>query len=174
MENLDWFNKIAKDHQDFIDSEKKAEFHITDQFQNLNIETLHFIFELLQNADDQNAKKGTFIFSDNHIKFFHNGNKFNKSDVKEICSFAAHGLKRGDNQKIGKFGLGFKSVLQFTDEPKVFSYINNSPFHFAIKDKCVPHIIDDPKHEIIDEVDKYPTRSWGVTSFIGLRINLNF
>ena len=69
----------------------------------------HFIYELLQNAEDEKATKVCFKLFDDRLEFHHNGNLFNKKDVVDICRIGK-GTKRKDFNKNGKFGLGFKSI----------------------------------------------------------------
>ena len=80
----------------------------------------HFIFELLQNAEDAGANKILFELFDDRLEVSHNGRKFNESDVKGICG-VDDGTKKEDLTKIGKFGIGFKSVYAYTATPEIYS-----------------------------------------------------
>ena len=160
MKNYDWFSEIRENNIAALRSVQKAEWNVLESFGDLNIEPLHFIFELLQNADDQKAKKAKFIFSDTQIQFFHNGTTFKKKDVKGICGYAVK-IKTQDNQKIGKFGLGFKSVYQFTDVPKIFTEVEGEPLNFLIENECVPDLIELTDNEILNELNQF-----GKTGFL--------
>ena len=93
----------------------------------------HFIYELLQNAEDAlkrrplNWKKRTISFELTKTQFSisHFGELFTEDDVRGIC-----GIDEGtkDITDIGRFGIGFKSVNAYTDSPVVHSGSN----HFKI------------------------------------------
>ena len=81
-------------------------------------DTAHFVFEILQNADDAGATKVVFEVSDDRLVIEHNGNPFTSDDVKAISYF---GKGKTDITKIGHFGLGFKSVFAYTASPRIHS-----------------------------------------------------
>lgn len=80
----------------------------------------HFVFELLQNAEDAGASRALFQLSDLHLKVLHDGRPFNEKDVRGICG-VGEGTKAEDLTQIGKFGIGFKSVYAYTSTPEVHS-----------------------------------------------------
>ena len=80
----------------------------------------HFVFELLQNAEDAGASKVLFQLSDLHLEVLHDGRPFNEEDVRGICG-VGEGTKAEDLTQIGKFGIGFKSVYAYTSTPEVHS-----------------------------------------------------
>lgn len=94
----------------------------------------HFIYELLQNAEDTGATKVRFILCAEGVDFEHNGNRlFSLSDVDSITSIAVS-TKREDPTSIGKFGVGFKAVFAYTITPEIHS----GKFHFRIHDLVIP------------------------------------
>jgi hypothetical protein len=80
----------------------------------------HFIYELLQNAEDVGATNINFILHSDRLEVFHNGSPFIERNVKGICG-VGEGDKNEDLTKIGTFGVGFKSVFAYTLEPEIFS-----------------------------------------------------
>ena len=77
----------------------------------------HFIYELLQNAEDMEATEVTFkLFSDKLI-FEHNGTKrdFDLDDIDAITN-KGKSPKANDPTQIGKFGMGFKACLLYTSD----------------------------------------------------------
>lgn len=80
----------------------------------------HFIFELLQNAEDAGATKVSFKLGKDSLEYRHDGKVFNSADVKGICGVAAS-VKSEDITKIGRFGIGFKSVYAYTSKPEIHS-----------------------------------------------------
>ena len=88
----------------------------------------HFIYELLQNAEDALAKRVhssgqrsvRFKLSERELRVSHFGKPFDEADVRGVCGIA-EGTKETDITKIGCFGIGFKSVYAFTDRPEVHS-----------------------------------------------------
>lgn len=80
----------------------------------------HFIFELLQNAEDAGASKVLFQLVEDKLEVFHDGRLFDEKDVRGICG-VGEGTKTEDLTQIGKFGIGFKSVYAYTTTPEIHS-----------------------------------------------------
>lgn len=80
----------------------------------------HFIFEILQNADDYEATEITFNLTPEELIIEHNGIPFTEENVKAI-SYFGKSTSREDLVKTGHFGLGFKSVFAFTATPSIHS-----------------------------------------------------
>lgn len=86
----------------------------------------HFIFELLQNAEDALGRRSgtgksrsvTFSLSPGRLKLSHFGRPFDEADVRGVCGIAQ---STKDQHSIGRFGIGFKSVYTFTDRPEIHS-----------------------------------------------------
>ncbi len=78
----------------------------------------HFVFELLQNAEDAGASQVFFDLHAERLEFYHDGRPFNENDVKGICG-VADSTKTEDLTTIGRFGIGFKSVYAYTDSPEI-------------------------------------------------------
>ena len=94
----------------------------------------HFIYELLQNAEDAKASTVKFILSADSLEFIHDGKRlFSLSDVDSITSIGKS-TKRDDPTSIGKFGVGFKAVFAYTNAPRVHS----GDFHFRIRELVIP------------------------------------
>lgn len=126
----------------------------------------HFLYEILQNADDAKATSARFILEENRLIFIHNGERhFSISDVDNEDEDKANG-KLGDLNaitsigqsnkttpaKIGKFGMGFKSVFQYTNTPSIF----DPNFKFQIVDYMVPEWLN----------EDFPNRKENETVFI--------
>lgn len=87
----------------------------------------HFLFELLQNAEDALRRRGsdgscsvTFELSEDSLRVRHYGEPFNEDDVRSICGLT-DSTKEEDKPAIGHFGIGFKSVYAWTDRPEIHS-----------------------------------------------------
>lgn len=86
----------------------------------------HFIFELLQNAEDALSRCGdrngvrqiTFELTTTSLTLSHFGKPFDEDDVRGVCGIAE---STKDKSSIGRFGIGFKSVYTFTDRPEIHS-----------------------------------------------------
>lgn len=110
----------------------------------LYADPVHFIEELIQNAEDALARRSEIIepgmvkvvVDDDGIDFFHNGDPFSEADLMAITTFASTTKKNStDINMIGKFGIGFRSVFGICDEPEIHS----GRFHFRIRDYEVLH-----------------------------------
>lgn len=115
----------------------------------------HFIYELLQNADDAGAHKAKFKLTSEGLYFSHNGpthftisqpdtlddKEIEKRDkikeklghVNSICSIG-NSSKKLESNSIGKFGVGFKAVFQYTKTPHIY----DPNFQFKIDRFIVP------------------------------------
>lgn len=110
-------------------------------------ETAHFVYELLQNADDCGATEATFIISKTNLIFKHNGQEHftitpDREDVHpygHINSITAYcSTKTNNEEQIGKFGIGFKSVYQYTETPEIYDDV----FRFKIENRMIPYLIE--------------------------------
>lgn len=86
----------------------------------------HFIFELLQNAEDALGRRGNwhgsrkvaFTLDSTRLTLSHFGKPFDEADVRSVCDIAE---STKNESSIGRFGLGFKSVYTVTDLPEIHS-----------------------------------------------------
>ena len=83
-------------------------------------DSTHFVYEILQNADDYGAKEVFFKLSEKELWIEHDGEPFTKKNVKAITYFG-QSTSREDLVKTGRFGVGFKSVFAFTATPIIIS-----------------------------------------------------
>ena len=97
----------------------------------------HFIFELIQNAEDAGATELTFELFDDRLEVRHDGRPFTAADVRGICG-VGQGTKAEDLTQIGKFGIGFKSVYAYTNTPRIYS----SEEHFRIEKYVRPYLVE--------------------------------
>lgn len=83
-------------------------------------DSTHFVYEILQNADDYGATEVIFRLSRHELVIEHNGKAFRQENVKAITYFG-RSTSRDDLLKAGRFGVGFKSVFAFTATPIIIS-----------------------------------------------------
>ena len=117
-------------------------------FQDTYADRTHFIFELLQNAEDALKRRGadwngpravSFELSKDRLRVSHYGAPFNEADVTGICGIA-RSTKATDLTEIGRFGIGFKSVYAFTDRPEVHSGDEDFAIESYVWPKAIPGI----------------------------------
>lgn len=94
--------------------------------------------ELLQNArdvsyDDQPVKICIRLEEDK-LKFSHNGKPFRIKDILSIINQVSS--KSGDSGTVGKFGTGFVTIFQLSEEVEIKSVIQDGelphkPFHIV-------------------------------------------
>lgn len=87
----------------------------------------HFVYELLQNAEDAQATKVVIEYYEDKLIFYHNGKPFDENDVKGVSSMLMGTKDKNDASTIGKFGMGFKSVFKYTYQPEIYS--DDEAFH---------------------------------------------
>lgn len=130
--------QLIQNRKDLIEAHRKNNFTdgIHALLTDLYPDTAHFIYELLQNAEDMNATVVRFILDTNGIDFEHNGTKrpFNIADIDAITNIGHNSQKKDDLTSIGKFGVGFKAVFAYTATP----IIHSGDYHFQIEDYFVP------------------------------------
>ena len=114
----------------------------------------HFIFELLQNAEDalarrddwQGSRAVTFHLTGKTLRVSHFGLPFDEPDVRGICGIAesTKGLTA-----IGRFGIGFKSVYAFTDRPEVHSGTEDFAIESFVRPVATSEVGHDPDETVI-------------------------
>jgi hypothetical protein len=148
-----FFNMLTEKREKFADQLDDPDYQgvkttVVDKYS----DQAHFVYELLQNADDAKATKSKFILKESGIYFYHNGDihftisdpyikQTDKKQIGHINAITAIGnsSKEEKSNTIGKFGVGFKSVFQYTDTPHIYD-VN---FQFKIERFIVPKLLDD-------------------------------
>jgi hypothetical protein len=97
----------------------------------------HFIFELLQNAEDARATLVRFRLCASGLELSHDGRLFTCDDVRGISS-VCQSTSRGEPERIGRFGIGFKSVYAYTRRPEIHS----GDEHFCIEHYVRPQLAE--------------------------------
>ncbi len=118
----------------------------------------HFIYELLQNAEDAGASCIRFVQYDRKLKVMHDGHPFTIENLQGLCDIGQSD-KVNDLNQIGEFGVGFKSVFGICETVRLYSRPseedladNCQPFAVEIQDFTKP--VDIPMEEI---PEKYTT-----------------
>lgn len=88
------------------------------------------IYELLQNADDAISPDSSsmagiaFVLEEDALWVANSGRPLNEADVRGLCGISASSKSARIRQRrasIGHKGMGFKSVLEISDAPEVYS-----------------------------------------------------
>lgn len=136
--------KLREEGIRWVEANRSKRFSgVTKLLTDLYPDNAHFIYELLQNAEDARDKSVPnrsgasvvrFTLNDDALEFEHNGEGlFTLEDVGRITGIG-DSAKRDDPTSIGKFGIGFKAVFAYTNTPEIHS----GEFHFRIHDLVVP------------------------------------
>jgi hypothetical protein len=146
-----WFDALTKDRTENANTLEKPSMRgvqrsVVDKYS----DQAHFVYELLQNADDVKATAASFVLKHDGLVFTHNGaTRFSISDpateeldtdtgdlghVNAITSIANSNKTAAS---IGKFGVGFKAVFQYTKSPHIYDPV----FRFKIERFIVPHVL---------------------------------
>lgn len=140
-----WFQELRRKRWEWVQSTRDNDFEegvrrsAVDKYP----DPVHFVYELLQNAEDQEATRAEFELKERCLIFRHNGKPFCRADVEKITGLG-NSSKRAEGNKIGRFGIGFKSVFAITPRPEVHSWLDDKPVSFAIEDLVVPVPLDCP------------------------------
>jgi hypothetical protein len=151
-----WFKEIAKNREDAwnLVLSKRAFRNImrgvVEKYAGLG----HFVYELLQNADDVGATDGEFELKSDRLIFRHNGEiNFTVTSLESeedenavsghlnaITSVGASTkvLENKIGNAIGKFGVGFKAVFKYTNRPEIY----DDNMAFALEHYIIPRPID--------------------------------
>jgi len=149
-ESLRLFNILRKTKQDDWKTFSKRDYvgvwrSIIEKYP----ETAHFIYELLQNADDALATEASILLCKDKLIFKHNGQRqFTLTDANETeglmgdinsITSVACSTKKDEGNTIGKFGVGFKSTFQYTDAPSIY----DDTFWFRIDNYIIPTLLEE-------------------------------
>jgi hypothetical protein len=96
-------------------------------------DSAHFIYELLQNAEDKGATAVSFTLTKTGLVFEHDGRAFDRRDIEKITDIG-EGARAEDEERIGRFGVGFKAVFAYCENPRIWS----PTFSFMISNLVLP------------------------------------
>ncbi|CAN7099299.1 uncharacterized protein LOC103873116 isoform X2 [Brassica rapa] len=123
---------------------------------------VHFLMELIQNAEDNEYPEGVdpsleFVITSDDITatgapatllIFNNEKGFSDKNIESICS-VGRSTKKGNRKRgyIGEKGIGFKSVFLITSQPYIFSNgyqirFNEAPCSHCSLGYIVPEWVD--------------------------------
>ncbi len=127
----------------------------------------HFIYELLQNAEDEGASFVNISFDSKSITFKHDGVPFEVEDFDAITTFGNNDKKKKKDNAIGRFGIGFKSVFGVTDSPE----IKSGQIHIRITEYILPEIIDENDYPLTEIILPYKENRENIINQIEHTIN---
>lgn len=175
-----YFDKLSKDRAESADMlEKPSMRGIKHSVVEKYSDQAHFIYELLQNADDAQATAARFVLEPTRLIFAHNGKRLFSVSNPENEDIDSETGKLGDinaitsiansnktEASIGKFGVGFKAVFQYTSTPHIY----DPNVCFKIERFIVPVLLDEdssvrrPKETVFifpfDHKDRNPEEAY--------------
>ncbi|MCY3549910.1 MAG: hypothetical protein OXH39_05565 [Candidatus Poribacteria bacterium] len=119
-------------------------------YKRLYSDKTHFVYELIQNADDNKSQNLELQLDKNDLLVWNDGDQFSEEDVRNICSL---GSSNKDLTQIGTFGIGFKAVYNYTDFPEIYSGVER----FLIRDLIKPEGIAEMDFAVAEQVDNGKT-----------------
>ena len=151
--------ELPKELINMIEDKKSILENASKLTKEIHSKKLHFIFELIQNADDNEYEEHTptirFIIDTDRLIIQNNEKGFKEKNVWSLCNI-------GDSTKtkamgyIGEKGIGFKSVFMVADRVQIYS--NGFQFGFNYdENKPLTMITPEWINEIPDFVD--PTQT---------------
>ena len=167
-QEVEWFNKLSNLRNELRQTTRDNNADAIWQYiAGHYSEQAHFIYELLQNADDCNATKVEFELMPDRLVFKHNGKKpfsisepgpeaekrdAERGSLGHVNAITGVGTSTKDVNSIGKFGIGFKSVFSYTATPHIY----DDGMCFKIEDFIIPVLLK----------DDFPGRKKGTTIFV--------
>lgn len=147
-EQQGYFKKLVKDREDSAKTlEKPSMRGVKNSVVEKYSDQAHFIYELLQNANDAKATQANFHLTNTGLYFSHNGTidfsvsnpdtedvDKEKGTLGHINSITSIANSNKTESSIGKFGVGFKAVFQYTETPHIY----DPKFHFKIERFLIP------------------------------------
>lgn len=132
--------ELINNRKEFVSAQFKNGFDLTTVLVGLYSDASHFVYEILQNAEDAKASDITFELQHDKLIINHNGTPFSDKDIDAITGISnLQNDKKKDLEKIGKFGIGFKSVYAVTESPR----IQSGKYDFQIKNFVLPDNFSD-------------------------------
>ncbi|MCD7882718.1 MAG: ATP-binding protein [Lachnospiraceae bacterium] len=106
----------------------------------------HFVYELLQNAEDAGATKIKFEQYADRLVVLHDGHPFTTENLQGLCDIGKSD-KTDDLNQIGEFGVGFKSVFGICEKVRLYSHPSEEDLEqgyqlFAVEIKDFTHPVD--------------------------------
>ena len=155
MLNIKYFHQLSQDREDSVRLLNKPSMRgIRASIVEKYSEKAHFVYELLQNADDVAATEVRFLLRKNGLYFIHNGtinftvtspnDTQNVGHINAITAIGDSSKTDFNAAKIGKFGIGFKAVFQYTNTPHIY----DPQISFKIKDLIVPQLLEQEPHPL--------------------------
>lgn len=146
-----YFQALSRDRSDSANTlEKPSMRGIKNSVVEKYSDQAHFIYELLQNANDAGAKNAKFILEPDKLIFAHNGTRYfsvsnpdcedydsQNGTLGDINSITSIANSNKTEASIGKFGVGFKAVFQYTATPHIY----DPNFRFRIERFIVPTLL---------------------------------
>lgn len=157
MDNI-FFDKLAEKRRNLANSfDDPAATGVWSSVIDKYSDQAHFVYELLQNADDTKATYARFKLYHDRLVFAHNGTRrFSISDpssegkdkkdgcLGDVNSILSIGNStKTDPNTIGKFGVGFKAVFQYTCTPHIY----DPDIKFKIERFIVPSLLENDHSE---------------------------
>lgn len=139
IEKASTFEEIVEIKTRAYEVNKCSGIHIERILSGLYKNPTHFIFELLQNAEDAKASNIQITLDETRLVFRHNGRPFDLRDIKGITG-VDYSSKTDDITQIGRFGIGFKAVFGICESPEIYS----DNYNFRITNFYVPEKIEKP------------------------------
>lgn len=139
---------IEKLHDEFLNEAKQSPILLSDL---ANLEKYisesyseRSLIELIQNADDANSTKFYIsIINSNAVLVANNGDYFTEEDVIALCRSGSSTKKRKSNT-IGYRGIGFKSIVNYTNGVHIYSGDMKFSFSKELTRKDLPEIENVP------------------------------
>lgn len=149
---LRYFEALSRDRSENADILEKASMRgVKNSVVEKYSDQAHFVYELLQNANDARATNARFILEEKRLIFAHDGTRqFSVSDPEkededsrngglgDINAITSIGNSNKTEASIGKFGVGFKAVFQYSSAPCIYDPV----FHFQIERFIVPRLLE--------------------------------
>ena len=95
-----------------------------------------------------------FVLDNDDLWVANSGRPLNEADVRGLCGISASGKGQSGNRRasIGHKGMGFKSVLEITDAPEVYSTTIAFRFGAAEAVRAVKELLNEGKIDTVSRL----------------------
>ena len=105
------FVKLIEESKEWVKLSKSRGYDFDSILAGVHNDPSHFIYEMLQNAEDEEAKEVRFELFEDRLDIYHDGKTFDFEDIKvKYIKYLAHGNEGSDWNSISEIKLNYINI----------------------------------------------------------------